>query len=139
MESLATIRADDHHRRPQSPPPITTSAAKPPVTTSTAKVADLAEDSQEKYDKVMGRLQELKRELIESSVICGSNMVSNTRNDSFSLQDDVLPSKESHNILDPVPVRRKGRPATKRKEGVVEKFEFPRLYGAIHVAKYDAS
>ncbi|KAI8529336.1 hypothetical protein RHMOL_Rhmol12G0217200 [Rhododendron molle] len=86
------------------------------------EVADLAKDSQEKYDKVMGRLQELKRELIESSVMCESNMVFDTRNDSFSLQDAVLPSKESHNILDPVPVRRKGRLATKRKEGVVEKF-----------------
>ncbi|KAI8572899.1 hypothetical protein RHMOL_Rhmol01G0236800 [Rhododendron molle] len=57
------------------------------------EVVDLAEDSQEKYDKVMGRLQELKRELIESLVMCGSNMVFDTRNDSFSLQDAVLPSK----------------------------------------------
>ncbi|KAI8535765.1 hypothetical protein RHMOL_Rhmol10G0199200 [Rhododendron molle] len=65
------------------------------------EVADLAEDSQEKYDKVMGRLQELKRELIESLIVCKSNMVFDTRNDSFSLQDAVLPFKESQNILDP--------------------------------------
>ncbi|KAG5547270.1 hypothetical protein RHGRI_013070 [Rhododendron griersonianum] len=85
------------------------------------EVADLAEDCQEKYDKVMGRLRELKRELIESSVVCGSNMVSDTPNDSFSLGDVVLPSKESRNIVDPEALLRKGRPPTKRKQSGVEK------------------
>ncbi|KAG5553457.1 hypothetical protein RHGRI_011368 [Rhododendron griersonianum] len=66
------------------------------------EVADLAEDSQEKYDKVMARLLELK-------------------DNSFSIGDGVLPSKESTNILDPVTLRRKGRPPSKRKVGVVEK------------------
>ncbi|KAG5542514.1 hypothetical protein RHGRI_022151 [Rhododendron griersonianum] len=85
------------------------------------EVADLAEDCEEKYAKVMGRLRELKQELVESSVICGSNMVSDTPNDPFSLGDEVLASKESKIILDPVPLRRKGRPPSKRKQGFVEK------------------
>ncbi|KAG5553453.1 hypothetical protein RHGRI_011368 [Rhododendron griersonianum] len=59
----------------------------------------------------MARLLELKGELIESSIVCGSNVISN----------GVLPSKESTNILDPVTLRRKGRPPSKRKVGVVEK------------------
>ncbi|KAI8536293.1 hypothetical protein RHMOL_Rhmol10G0246200 [Rhododendron molle] len=85
------------------------------------EVADLAEDCQEKYAKVMGRLRELKQELVESSVICGSNMVSDTSNDPFSLGDEVLASKESKIILDPEPLRRKGRPPSKRKQSFVEK------------------
>ncbi|KAI8547907.1 hypothetical protein RHMOL_Rhmol07G0231900 [Rhododendron molle] len=85
------------------------------------KVADLADDSQEKYDKVMTRLLELKRELIESSIVCGSNMTSGNPNNSFSIGDEILPFKESMNILDPIQLRRKGRPPTKRKEGFVEK------------------
>ncbi|KAG5562431.1 hypothetical protein RHGRI_005237 [Rhododendron griersonianum] len=67
------------------------------------EVADLAEDSQEKHEKVMTRLLELKRELIESSI------------NSYSIGDGVLPSKEITNILDPIHLRRKGRPPTKRK------------------------
>ncbi|KAI8554799.1 hypothetical protein RHMOL_Rhmol05G0125200 [Rhododendron molle] len=47
------------------------------------EVADLVEDCEEKYAKVMGRLQELKQELIGSSIVCGSNMVSGSPNDSF--------------------------------------------------------
>ncbi|XP_058207248.1 protein FAR1-RELATED SEQUENCE 6-like isoform X1 [Rhododendron vialii] len=85
------------------------------------EVVDLAEDFQEKYDKVMGCLRELKGELIESSVVCGSNMVSGTPNDSFSLGDGVLPSKQSTNILDPKDIRPKGRPQSKTKQGGVEK------------------
>ncbi|KAG5548529.1 hypothetical protein RHGRI_014022 [Rhododendron griersonianum] len=77
------------------------------------EVADLAEDSQEKYDKVMTRLLKLKRELIESSIVCGSNMTSGTPNNSFSIGDEIVPSKESMNILDPVQLRRKGRPQPK--------------------------
>ncbi|GFY80313.1 hypothetical protein Acr_01g0001220 [Actinidia rufa] len=86
------------------------------------EVADLAEDCEEKYEKVMGRVRELKIELIESSVVCGSNVLSNTKNaSSFSLGDVAIPSKESKNILDPKFVTRKGRPPTIRKHVVVEK------------------
>ncbi|KAG5556887.1 hypothetical protein RHGRI_007215 [Rhododendron griersonianum] len=85
------------------------------------EVADLAEDCEDKYAKVMERLRELKEELIESSVVCGSNMISGTPNESFSLGDEVLPSKESMKILDSKPVRLKGRPPSKRMQGVVEK------------------
>ncbi|KAI8526935.1 hypothetical protein RHMOL_Rhmol12G0037400 [Rhododendron molle] len=45
------------------------------------EVADLAEDCPDKYAKVMERLRELKEELIESSVVCGSNMISSTPNE----------------------------------------------------------
>ncbi|KAI8538678.1 hypothetical protein RHMOL_Rhmol09G0123300 [Rhododendron molle] len=57
------------------------------------EVADLAEDSQDKYDKVMTRLLELKRELIESSNVCGSNMTFGTPNNSFLIGDEILSSK----------------------------------------------
>ncbi|KAG5528325.1 hypothetical protein RHGRI_029108 [Rhododendron griersonianum] len=40
------------------------------------EVADLADESQEKYDIVMKRVHELKRELMEVSVVCESNVVS---------------------------------------------------------------
>ncbi|XP_058217830.1 uncharacterized protein LOC131328885 isoform X5 [Rhododendron vialii] len=85
------------------------------------EVADLAEDCEEKYAKVMGRLRELKQELVESSVVCGSNIVFGTPNDSFPFGDEILASKESKIILDPKPLRRKGRPTSKRKQGFVEK------------------
>ncbi|KAG5538779.1 hypothetical protein RHGRI_019359 [Rhododendron griersonianum] len=79
------------------------------------------EDCEEKYAKVMGQLLELKQELVESSVVCGSNMVSSTPNDPFSLGDEVLASKESKIILDPEPLPQKGRPPSKRKQGFVKK------------------
>ena len=85
------------------------------------EVADLAEDCDEKYEKVMGRVRELKIELIESSFFWGSNVLLDTSNASCSLGDVAIPSKESRNILDPNAVTRKGRPPTTRKQGVVEK------------------
>ena len=85
------------------------------------EVADLADDCEEKYEKVMKRIRELKIELIESSVVCGSNVLYDTSNASFSLGDVAIPSKESRNILDPKAVTRKGRPPITRKLGVVEK------------------
>ncbi|XP_057504766.1 protein FAR1-RELATED SEQUENCE 6-like [Actinidia eriantha] len=85
------------------------------------EVADLAEDSEEKYEIVIGRIRELKIELLQSSVVCGSNLLSDTPNASASLGDVAIPSKESRNILDPKAVTRKGRPPTTRKQGIVEK------------------
>ncbi|KAG5534560.1 hypothetical protein RHGRI_022618 [Rhododendron griersonianum] len=61
------------------------------------EVVDFAECSQEKYDMVMTRVRELKRELMEASVICESNVV--------SLGDGVITSKQSTNILDPEGLR----------------------------------
>ncbi|KAI8552071.1 hypothetical protein RHMOL_Rhmol06G0235900 [Rhododendron molle] len=89
------------------------------------EVVDLAECSQEKYDMVMTRVRELKRELMEASVVCESNVVSlgddmGTHIDPISLGDGVITSKQSTNILDPEGLRRKGRPPCKRKKGVVE-------------------
>ncbi|KAI8572732.1 hypothetical protein RHMOL_Rhmol01G0222600 [Rhododendron molle] len=85
------------------------------------EVADLAEESQEKYDMVMTRVRELKRELIEVSVHCESNVGFKTPNDSFSLGDEVIKTKQSTIILDPEGLRRKGRPPCKRMQGVAEK------------------
>ena len=84
-------------------------------------IANFAEDCEEKYEKVMGRVRELKIELIESSVVCGSNVLFDTPNASFSLGDIAIPSKESRNILDPKAVTQKGRPPPTRKQGIVEK------------------
>ena len=84
-------------------------------------VADLAEDCEEKYEKVMGRVRELKMELLQTLVVCESNVLSDTPNGSFSLGEVAIPTKESMNILDPKTVTRKGRPPTTRKQGVVEK------------------
>ncbi|KAI8567772.1 hypothetical protein RHMOL_Rhmol02G0147600 [Rhododendron molle] len=74
---------------------------------------------------VMTRVRELKRELMEASVVCESNVVSlgddmGTHIDPISLGDGVITSKQSTNILDPEGLRRKGRPPCKRKKGVVE-------------------
>ncbi|XP_058210661.1 protein FAR-RED IMPAIRED RESPONSE 1-like isoform X2 [Rhododendron vialii] len=85
------------------------------------EVADLAKASQEKYDMVMTRVRELKRELMDVSVNCESNVGFKTPNDSFSLGDEVIKTKQSTNILDPEGLRRKGRPPCKRMQGVVEK------------------
>ncbi|GFS40197.1 hypothetical protein Acr_00g0067080 [Actinidia rufa] len=90
-------------------------------------VADLAEESQDKYDMVMTRVRELKQELMEAAVVVESNVVSLgdgmsiQENDSFSLGDGVIPSKRSTNILDPEGRQRKGRPSTKRRISVIEK------------------
>ncbi|KAG5541358.1 hypothetical protein RHGRI_021253 [Rhododendron griersonianum] len=87
---------------------------------------DLAEDSQEKYNMVMTQVRELKRELMEVSVVCESTVVllgddMSTHINSISLGDGVIPSKQSTNILDLECLQRKGRPPCKRKQGVVEK------------------
>ncbi|PSR85428.1 Protein FAR1-RELATED SEQUENCE like [Actinidia chinensis var. chinensis] len=90
-------------------------------------VADLAEESQDKYDMVMTRVRELKQELMEAAVVVESNVVSLgdgmsiQENDSFSLGDGVIPSKRSTNILDPEGRPRKGKPSTKRRISVIEK------------------
>ncbi|GFY80757.1 hypothetical protein Acr_01g0005660 [Actinidia rufa] len=68
--------------------------------------APFEEESQDKYDMVMTRVRELKQELMEASVVAGSNVVSLgdgtsiQEKDSFSLGDGVIPSKRSTNILD---------------------------------------
>ncbi|GFY92815.1 FAR1-related sequence 6 [Actinidia rufa] len=58
-------------------------------------------------------------ELIESSVVCGSNVLFDTPNASFSIGDVAISSKESMNILDPKAVTRKGRPPITRKQGII--------------------
>ena len=76
-------------------------------------VADLAEESQEKCDMVMTRVRELKRELMEASVVAQSNIV--------SLGDGTSIIQGSTNILDPKVRERKGRPPTKRRISFMEK------------------
>ncbi|GFS30044.1 hypothetical protein Acr_00g0009790 [Actinidia rufa] len=87
------------------------------------EIADLVEDNQEQYDIVMARGREMKREVIEDLNVCSSNRVNDTGTPIhyFSLGDGLIPSNQSTNILDPERVTRKGRPPTKRKQGVVEK------------------
>ncbi|XP_057511625.1 uncharacterized protein LOC130793782 isoform X2 [Actinidia eriantha] len=90
-------------------------------------VADLAKESQEKYDMVITRVRELKLELMKVSVVVQSNVVllgdgtSIQRKDSFSLGDEVISSKQSTNILDPEGKERKGRPPRKRRINFIEK------------------
>ncbi|GFY84445.1 TIP41-like family protein [Actinidia rufa] len=90
-------------------------------------VADLAEESQDKYDMVMTRVRQLKQELMQVAVVVESNVfslgdgMSIQEKDSFSLGDGVIPSKRSTNILDPEGRQRKGRPSTKRRISVIEK------------------
>lgn len=52
-------------------------------------VADLVENSEEKYEKVMGRVMELKIELLQSLVVCGSNVLSDNPNASFSVMPQI--------------------------------------------------
>ncbi|KAI8524917.1 hypothetical protein RHMOL_Rhmol13G0186800 [Rhododendron molle] len=88
------------------------------------EVVNLAEDSEEMYDMVMTKVHELKEEVKRAlvSVVSESNAVVGPRNDSISLGDAVVPSKQSTRILDPEGVPQKGRPPSKRKQGGVEKF-----------------
>ncbi|GFZ21965.1 hypothetical protein Acr_29g0011270 [Actinidia rufa] len=101
------------------------------------EVADLAEDSEEKYEIVIGRIRELKIELLQSSVVCGSNLLSDTPNASASLGDVAIPSKESRNILDPKAVTRKGRPpqqqGSKEVDGIVNLNVFGTQDSVVHV------
>ncbi|KAI8539742.1 hypothetical protein RHMOL_Rhmol09G0206400 [Rhododendron molle] len=88
------------------------------------EVVNLAEDSEEMYDMVMTKVRELKEEVKRAlvSVVSESNAVVGPRNDSISLGDAVVPSKQSTRILDPEGVPQQGRPPSKRKQGGVEKF-----------------
>ncbi|KAL7227071.1 hypothetical protein ACSBR1_022023 [Camellia fascicularis] len=87
-------------------------------------VADLATSCDNKCDKVVEQLRELKGELKEEvDVVSGSNKFGSmsTQNASSSYGDGVLNSKESTTILDPIVVRQKGRPPCKRKQSMLEK------------------
>ncbi|KAL7205372.1 hypothetical protein ACSBR2_018337 [Camellia fascicularis] len=87
------------------------------------EVADLATSCDNKCDKVVEQLRELKGELKEEvDVVSGSNKFGSmsTQNASSSYGDGVLNSKESTTILDPIVVRQKGRPP-KRKQSMLEK------------------
>ncbi|KAL4594712.1 hypothetical protein ACB092_12G039000 [Castanea dentata] len=87
------------------------------------EVADLAVDSKDKCEKVVARILELKEEFKQEKLVCGSNepIFAGIPTDSTSCGDDLAISKETKNILDPVVVRQKGRPPSKRKQSIVEK------------------
>ncbi|KAL7167294.1 hypothetical protein ACSBR2_037873 [Camellia fascicularis] len=88
------------------------------------EVADLATSCDNKCDKVVEQLRELKGESKEEvDVVSGSNKFGSmsTQNASSSYRDGVLNSKESTTILDPIVVRQKGRPPCKRKQSMLEK------------------
>ncbi|KAL0003275.1 hypothetical protein SO802_017056 [Lithocarpus litseifolius] len=83
------------------------------------EIADLAADSEDKCEKVVARILDLKGEFKQEKLVCGSNEPISA--DSTSCGDDLAISKETKNILDPIVVRQKGRPPSKRKQSIVEK------------------
>ncbi|XP_074580666.1 protein FAR1-RELATED SEQUENCE 5-like [Curcuma longa] len=84
------------------------------------EVADLAEESVEKYNLVMIRGRQLRQELLIDSL--GPDILgSKTPDGSFSLEADLTSTQGSANILDPKVVKRKGRPRCNRIQGSVEK------------------
>ncbi|KAK7839387.1 hypothetical protein CFP56_018052 [Quercus suber] len=87
------------------------------------EVADLAVDSDDKCEKVVARILELKGEFKQEKLVCGSNepIFAGILTNSTSCGDDLAISKETKNILGPVMVRQKGRPPSKRKQSIVEK------------------
>jgi hypothetical protein len=84
------------------------------------EVADLATKSEDMYEKVMTRICELKRELKNEEDVNKHSSLG-MYNDLTSSGDDLVISKESRNVLDPLVVRQKGQPLSKRKHSKVEK------------------
>ncbi|GFY98067.1 hypothetical protein Acr_12g0006080 [Actinidia rufa] len=85
------------------------------------EVSDLAQEFENRYDKVMALVRELREEFMEPEVVCGSNKVSGTSNDSSSRGDGFVFSKESTNIIDPLVLCQKVRPPLQKEGGVIEK------------------
>nr|POE84351.1 isoform 2 of protein far1-related sequence 2 [Quercus suber] len=68
------------------------------------EVADLAVDSDDKCEKVVARILELKGEFKQEKLVCGSNepIFAGILTNSTSCGDDLAISKETKNILGPV-------------------------------------
>ncbi|KAJ3693099.1 hypothetical protein LUZ60_012194 [Juncus effusus] len=78
------------------------------------EVADLAKDSEEKFEEFMDVHRKLKEKYLLSPIVAGSNTGTDTGslNDSYALGEE--PSKENPVILDPESIKPKGRPRNKR-------------------------
>ncbi|KAA8525807.1 hypothetical protein F0562_007662 [Nyssa sinensis] len=85
------------------------------------EVADMASESEDKFNLVMTWIAEMKNNLKHEEGICGSNQTTSkvsTENNSVGEHHGI--SNESKNILTPLAVRSKGRPPFKRKQSKVE-------------------
>ncbi|KAA8541383.1 hypothetical protein F0562_025347 [Nyssa sinensis] len=85
------------------------------------EVADMATESEDKFNLVMTWVGEMKNNLKHAEGICGSNQTTSkvsTENNSIGEGHGI--SNESKNILTPLVVRSKGRPPFKRKQSKVE-------------------
>ncbi|KAL7161794.1 hypothetical protein ACSBR2_042296 [Camellia fascicularis] len=87
------------------------------------EVADLGAETNDKCDKMIERIQELKWEFIEVGDVCGNNKPRSIsiHNGFPSCGDGIIIPKESRVILDPLALRQKGRPPLKKKQSIVEK------------------
>ncbi|KAL7227681.1 hypothetical protein ACSBR1_022531 [Camellia fascicularis] len=87
------------------------------------EVADLRAETDDKCDKMIERIQQLKWEFTEVGDVYGSNKPRSTsiHNGFPSCGDGIIIPKENRAILDPLALRQKGRPPLKRKQSIVEK------------------
>ncbi|KAL7169582.1 hypothetical protein ACSBR2_034590 [Camellia fascicularis] len=87
------------------------------------EVADLGAEIDNKCDKTIERIQELKWEFTEVGDVYGINKPRSTsiHNGFPSCGDGIIIPKESRAILDPLALRQKRRPPLKRKQSIVEK------------------
>ncbi|KAL7214130.1 hypothetical protein ACSBR1_026530 [Camellia fascicularis] len=86
------------------------------------EVADLGAETDDKSDKMIERIQELKWEFIEVGDVYGSNKPRSTsiHNGFPSCGDGIIIPKESRATLDPLALRQKGRPPLKRKQVILD-------------------
>ncbi|KAL7260397.1 hypothetical protein ACSBR1_006126 [Camellia fascicularis] len=87
------------------------------------EVTDLGAETDDKCDKMIERIQQLKWEFTEVGNIYGSNKPRSTsiHNGFPSCGDGIIIPKESRATLDPLALRQKRRPPLKRKQSIVEK------------------
>ena len=88
-----------------------------------SEVADLGAETDDRCDKMIERIQELKWECTEVGDVYGSNKPRYTsiHNGILSCGDGIIIPKESRAILDPLALHQKGRSPLKRKQSIVEK------------------
>uniref|UniRef100_A0A5B7A3Y2 Protein FAR1-RELATED SEQUENCE n=1 Tax=Davidia involucrata TaxID=16924 RepID=A0A5B7A3Y2_DAVIN len=90
------------------------------------EVADMATDSEDKYNMVMTWIHDMKNGLKDNEGVCGSNeptpKLSVEKNSVGEGQGHVI-SRESKNVLTPVPTRSKGHPPDKRKQSKLEQID----------------
>lgn len=78
------------------------------------ELAELAQDSEERYEKVLEIVRRLKGEFKEVEVVRGSIGSISCENGGQEIFEEIT------NVVDPLVAWRKGRPPTKRKKGMFE-------------------